>query len=940
VVEQQAPVRETVLARPGSDVFISYSRRDRAVVERLAQALEARGRTAWVDWADIPPTAEWMQEIRSAIDAADTVVAILSPDSARSPVCGEELDAAVSANKRIVPVVVREVAAAEVPPELSKRNWLFLRETDDFEADVNTLVETLDTDLEATRFHTGLLVKAREWEQAGEPKSRLLRGSDLSGAESYVASPGKGPSATQEQTSFVLASRKAATRRQRGAIAITTVVALVAATLGVFAWNQRSAAIEQRDLAEQQTRIARSQALAGDALAAMDDQVDLAALLSIEAHRVAPTSQSTTALNVAAQTTTWVERTMRGHTEPVFALAFDPAAAMLASGSLDGTVVLWNPETGERIGAPLEGHKVVQTLAFSPDGTVLASGGDKFVILWDPRSGEQLGESIELDHSTFGLAFSPDDRTLAVGSGSTVWLIDTASAKLIKRPLDTHSEVWDIAFAPDGKTLASSGADGTVRRWDISSSKPIGLPLQGGGSIMSKVTFSPDGRTLAAGDASGRVRLWDMSTGRLIGKPLAAGGGITGLEFSSDGSLLATGGGDGGVRVWDVHSRVAIGGHLQGQQGPTDALAFSPDGRMLASGSDSGNVVIWGPIAVHRSGQVYSVFGVAFSPDGSTLATGNGDGSVNLWDPETREPAGDPLVYRGSYVNQLAFRPDGGVLAVGYGDGTVLLWNPTTGERIGPRLRGHRKGEVTLAFNPDGSILATGSWDRDVLLFNTTTWRQVGGALTGHTGRIQRVAFSPDGGMLASSAKDGTVILWDPETRRRIGSGITLSHPGDVAGLAFSPDGRVLATGFTDGSVTLWDPQTDERIGEPLTGQSGQITSLAYSPDGRVLASGAIDGNLVLWDRKTGEPIGNPLPGYGAVWGLGFSPDTELLASGGYDGSTYLRDRTAWSSDFAFLRARLCDVAGRNLTAAEWKRFLPFDPYAPTCPQWPVPPGT
>ena len=173
-----------VPARPGSDVFISYSRRDRAAVERLTASLEARGHSAWVDFADIPPTAEWMAEIRSAIDAADTIVVVLSPDSVASPVCTEELEAAVDANKRIVPVVVRDVAAAEVPPELAKRNWLFLRDEDDFEVGVDTLVTTLETDLEATRFHTGLLLKAREWQEAGGSKSRLLRGYDLTEAES------------------------------------------------------------------------------------------------------------------------------------------------------------------------------------------------------------------------------------------------------------------------------------------------------------------------------------------------------------------------------------------------------------------------------------------------------------------------------------------------------------------------------------------------------------------------------------------------------------------------------------------------------------------------------------------------------------------------------------------------------------------------------------
>jgi WD40 repeat protein len=937
VPEMSAATRKSDQRPPthlGSDVFISYSRADREFVTALQEALATLGRSAWVDWQDIPPTAEWMAEIRSAIDQADAIVFVISPDSAASRVCGEEIEHAIGSNKRIVPVLSRETAADLLPEGIARLNWI-LATDGALDNAAEKIVAALDTDLERLRAHARLLVRAHEWRSTGEDPAMLLRGSDLGQAEDLVGSDAE-PRPTPEQTRLVVASRRAATKRQRGAIALVTVALVVSAALGVFGWTQRGAALRQRDRAEQQTKVARSQALAGEALSAMDDQIDLAALLSIEAQDTAATSQSTAALHVVAQTTTWVEHVMHGHTKQVFAVAFDPKASVLASGSLDGTVILWNPETGKQIGVPLEGHKVVQTLAFSPDGSVLASGGDKSVILWDPQTGQRIGDPIAFDHSTYGLAFSPDGRTLAVGSADTVQLLDVASAKLIGRPFDVRSAVWDMAFAPDGRSLATSGADGTVRRWNVATSEQIGAPLKGDGSIMSEVAYSPDGGTLAAGNVDGSVGVWDPSTGKPIGKTISLRGAVTGLGYSPDGSVLATGSEAGGVRMWDAHTRIAIGGRLEGQQGPTDSLAFSPDERMLASGGDSGNVVIWGPIAVHNAGSRDSVFGVAFSPDGSMLATGNADGSINLWDPASREPVGKPLVYRGSYTNQIAFSPDGRVLAAGYGDGTVLLWDPATGERIAPPLAGHRKAEVTLAFSPDGSLLATGSWDGDVLLFDTTTWKQIGDPFTGHTGRVQRVVFSPDGSMLASSGRDGRLIVWGPTSGGGKGSVIQLPHPGDVQGLAFSPDGSTLATGFNDGSVILWDPKTGERVGEPLIGQSSQITSLAFTPDGRVLVSGSSDGNVVLWEFPNGEAIGDPVSSFGAVWGLAFSPDGRLLASGGYNGSTYVRDRSTWSSDVAFLRDRLCDVAGRNLTPAEWQKFLPSEPYAPTCPQWPV----
>jgi len=169
-------------APSGNDVFVSYSRADRAFVKRLTQALRAEGRGSWVDWEGIAPSAEWMAEIREAIDAADTFVFVMSPDSLASQVCGEELDHAVAAHKRVVPIVHREAEGAPLPEALAKRNCLFFRDTDDFEAAFATLLEAIDTDLERFKLHTRLLVRAREWSDAGEPRTKLLRGADLAEA--------------------------------------------------------------------------------------------------------------------------------------------------------------------------------------------------------------------------------------------------------------------------------------------------------------------------------------------------------------------------------------------------------------------------------------------------------------------------------------------------------------------------------------------------------------------------------------------------------------------------------------------------------------------------------------------------------------------------------------------------------------------------------------
>ena len=134
-----------------AEVFISYSRTDKAFVERLHGALEALQRPSWVDWEGIPPTAEWMAEIHSAIEAAQTVVFVISPASISSKVCGQELEHAVVQRKRLVPIVCAEVDADSVHSALRKLNWIYAREYDVFDESIEKLLGAMDSDLERER---------------------------------------------------------------------------------------------------------------------------------------------------------------------------------------------------------------------------------------------------------------------------------------------------------------------------------------------------------------------------------------------------------------------------------------------------------------------------------------------------------------------------------------------------------------------------------------------------------------------------------------------------------------------------------------------------------------------------------------------------------------------------------------------------------------------
>jgi hypothetical protein len=190
-----------------TDVFISYSRKDKEFVERLVQALKEKGRDVWIDFEDIPFATDWWEEIQGGIEASESTVFVISPDSLTSQVCGLEVNYALKNNKRLIPLLYREPEDKQAPPEIAAINWVIFKTSDEFDKAVLQLLETFDTDVDAMRQHTRLLVRAREWEKKGHSPSLLLRGEELDELEKML----NRPDLTDLQRAFLSAS----SQRQR-----------------------------------------------------------------------------------------------------------------------------------------------------------------------------------------------------------------------------------------------------------------------------------------------------------------------------------------------------------------------------------------------------------------------------------------------------------------------------------------------------------------------------------------------------------------------------------------------------------------------------------------------------------------------------------------------------------------------------------------------------
>ena len=427
----------------------------------------------------------------------------------------------------------------------------------------------------------------------------------------------------------------------------------------------------------------------------------------------------------------------------IWSLAFSPDGKMLASGSLDETVQLWNTERRSKRGT-LKGHKSwVTAVAFSPDGKIVASGDvNKVIKLWNVNTRRERATLTGHTNGISTVTFSPDGKTLASGSydGTIRFWNAKTGQEMSTFATGYVKSVKVVAFSENGTTLASAAFNGTVKIWSLTTGLELTTFTAGQSDVAAAVALSPDATHFASQGSKGRIAF----------DPFSFGSRGAGQE------------GHNSIQLWDLNTGAEIPGHWSVDR--TNALAFSPDNAILACGGLK-EIRAWniktGVEMFHFNTERHS-FGrkLMFSSNGDIFTANARHRGTRIWDITTQHDITPPNV---NDVRTSTLSPDGALLATANREG-IYLWqlDPAADEPqvIHGNLRGLRN---LLTFSPDGTILIGSGmegWNVLIKLWDVETGNQLA-ILTGHTDNITTLVFSHDGKTLASGSEDGTVLLWD-----------------------------------------------------------------------------------------------------------------------------------------------------------------------------------
>ncbi|CAE6426768.1 unnamed protein product [Rhizoctonia solani] len=559
---------------------------------------------------------------------------------------------------------------------------------------------------------------------------------------------------------------------------------------------------------------------------------------------------------------------LKGHTNTVSSVEFSPDGLHIASSSWDGTIRVWNVQTGHMPIDPLLGHALsVEAIHFSPDSTRLVSGSwDRTLRVWHVATGGMILGPLQ-GHTAIvtAVAFSPDGRLIASGSSDkTIRIWEAQTGSMVHGPFQGHNAgVTSIAFSPDGSYLASGSRDSTIRLWGVQRGYKNWTISEGRADVITAIQFSPDSQRIvsASEDKVIRIHVLENATWKESISLRGHTDSVTAISFSQDGSRILSGSSDNSVRIWDAKTRrPSWSPPSQGHYNEVHLVQYLFNDTCIISRSIDGVIQSWHS----QTGQKYDPYGVhwnsikdqncaAFSGDGS-IVSGSRGGIIQTY-PIDHPDSGVTLVSRRGAINALAWSPNNKYIASGSG-GAVQLWDISTGQIALDHHNTPPDNITSVVFSPNSNFIAATSGDI-IIVWDIESDQKSHMTLKGHTKLTVSISFSPDNELIASGSKDTTVRVWSPQSGNAV-LGPFQGHTAEVSCLAFSPDGTRVASASRDMRICLWDLRSENMLFETLEGHTGAVLSVAFSHSGSHIVSGSSDCTIRVWDVR--DDISTSIP--------------------------------------------------------------------------------
>lgn len=829
---------------------------------------------------------------------------------------------------------------------LSEVHWLFFREGDDFLLAFDQLVKTIEIDQQYVKMHTRIGLRAKEWEDAKRDTSFRLIGIDLESAEQWLLDYDadadrrqnenevpKVPAPTELQRTYITASHREAeqerantalerrnARLQRRFLTIFGILLLIAIIFAMFAYASQQNADTSRVLAE-------SVARASESISELQRRSEQAIGLSISAtSNISDNPEPIISRSLySVFDHAFIRNILSSNIGRIQAIAWSPDGKYLAAGGANDSVIILDAITFEILG---EIQEDVITLAWHPTKPFIVTGccQNGVMRVWD-ISGHKIKEFKEILQPINSVAFSPDGSLILTGSGNGPGLTeypvigsDDFSARIWdfetgqERKIFPHdSLVRAVAWSPDGQRIVTGSLKGRV--WDVLTGDQL-LEFSINDTPILSLAWSSDGtRIVTAGDDN-QAHVWDASTGNLLSNLIGHQDPIWGVAWDPTNRRIVTASMDRTARIWDAETGIQLW-ILAGHPNRILSVSWSPDGERIATGGTDGSIRVWTsepppPVRILSTEDSRAVEAVAWNPAGDKVVVADFNGMATIWSVKSGQLL-QTIVGDHGEISAILWHPFQPWILLGSSSDTgsiITIWDVETAEKvteITTSVIGDRFFGTRFSLNPNGSLVAILNGSATVTIQDIITGAIVA-QIDSTEGIPEAVSWSPDGTYLAIGSwngdEAGVTQIWDMSKDKPIG-GLKLMNDGrEVTSVSWKRDGtQLLTSDFDTGNAYVWDVVSGDRICT-LFGHVDMVQTAQWNSQGTEILTSSRDKTARIWDSGTCtetrviEDTGVDLNSIGdvATW----SPNGLFILIGGHGGKAQI-----WLHDRQLFRAEL-----------------------------------